>query len=267
MREAYGVPVVDSAKDLPRVVEALGIVPWKRARPLSVDLDEYRETLSEERWLAWNLVEGIRKTTSEEIQARRAELAKFAPKAEVLFLVPPGGDKTGICFRSVGRNWVMVFATMPDPDLASNFLVPIVAEWKHGAEVTVIGPVCGMLENGESPRDCALREFKEETGFELADAVQLAPEGLAVSPRQSTQQYFPFLGTVKEPITRDEVKLDKTEHLKLLFVRLSAWVDFVLSGVARGDDAYATTFLALHKMGLLRIDYSTASGRGIRETI
>lgn len=255
MRTAYGVPVVDSAATLPQAVTELGIVPWERSRPEPMDLDRYRAILDG----------GVGSL----LRMRREEIERFAPKIEVLHLVSPDCAKDGVYFRSVGKNWVTVFATVPDPgpglfdvvkDKWWNQLVPIVAEWKHGAEVIVIGPPCGSLEEGESPRDCAMREFLDETGFELADVEPLVPSGLAVSARQSTQQYLPCFGTVKEPITRGEVKLDKTEHLKLMFVRLVAWVDFVLSGAARDDNAYVTTFLALHKMGLLRVGLKSGSG-------
>jgi len=280
VREAYGVPVVERADDLPRVVAELGIVPWKRVGEPE-DLDEYRHQLANPPVIAvrniWPEEEGAI-TSAKELQrllmVRRAELDRFAPRAQALLLIPPGGGKTGAYFRSVGKNWVAVFATVPDPDPDRapeyreqwfNLLVPIVAEWKHGAEVTVIGPVYGVLEKGESPRDCALREFREETGFELADVMPLTADGLAVSPRQSTQQYFPFLGRVKEPITRGTARLDATEHLKLVFVRLRAWVYFISNGLARDDNAYATTFLALAKMGLLQVGYPP--GRGLTRTV
>ncbi|MBI4098716.1 MAG: NUDIX domain-containing protein [Candidatus Magasanikbacteria bacterium] len=259
MRTVYnGVPVVTSDPEmLPRVIAGLGIVPWTRSMPLPMDLDEYRVEIMSGQNLSWDSVEHYVQTTRER-QMRREEVRRFAPKTEVLFLTPPGGGETGVYFRSVGRNWVSVFATVPDPDCApedrerwQNLLVPIVAEWKHGAEVTVIGPVYGVLEAGESPRDCAFREFREETGFELADVEPLTEAGLAVSPRQSTQQYFPFLGMVKEPVTRGEAHLDKTEHLKLVFVSLWTWFNFLVSGAARDDNAYATTFLAMLKMNVL----------------
>ncbi len=275
MREAYGVPVVESAEELPRVVAELGVVPWRHVLE-PVDLAMYRQQIED------RPIMRVRTASKEEfdrheveakrLAARRRKLERFAPRAEVLYLMPPGGTETDTYCRSVGRNGVTVFTTVPDRDLgveasryARNLLVPVVAEWKHGAEVTVIGPPCGMLEKDESPRDCALREFREETGFELADAVPLTAEGLAVSARQSTQQYFPFLGRVKVPIARGETHLDSTEHLKLVLVRLPAWVDFILSGVARDDNAYAVTFLALHKMGLLQVGYPR--GRGLIGTV
>lgn len=245
------------------MVKELEIVPWVQIRD-HMDLDRYRFQLENPpimrgRTFSTEELSG-REEGDQQNATRLAEVQRFAPKSEAMFFETPSGKPfTG--FRSVGRNWVTVFATVPDPDLASgvevpwwNLLVPIVVEWKHGAEVTVIGPVCGEPKPGESPKDAALREFKEETGFELADVVRLAPEGLAVSARQSTQTYIPLLGTVQEPVTRGEAKLDKTEHLKLVLVRLSAWVDFILSGFARDDNAYATTFLALiNKMRLLQV--------------
>lgn len=255
MRSAYGVPVVDSAALLPRVVEELGIRAWGQTQE-PMDLDRCRALLSEHGPLG-----GLSANPAND--ELRREVERFAPRAEVVFLLRPNGQPFR-GFRSVGHNWVSVFATVPDPspDLSDvvrdkwwNQLVPIIVEWKHGAEVIVIGPPCGTLEGGESPQDRAVREFEEETGFKLARVEQLTPEGLAVSARQTTQMYWPFFGKVQEPVERGKARLDETEDLKLILVRLVAWVDFILSGIARDDNAYATTFLALHKMGLLQVGY------------
>lgn len=272
MRTAYGVPVVERAEDLPRVVQELGIVPWEQVGE-TMDLDVYRDQLLNQpilraRTSSREELEG-REDDARRQAVRQSELERFAPKGEVLFLVPPGGTEVGTYFRSKGKNWVAVFATVPDPNFETsaqaewgNLLVPIVAEWKHGAEVTVIGPVYGMPNKGESLENCARREFEEETGFKLATVEQLTLDGLAVSPRQTTQMYWPFRGTVQEPVERGEARLDETEDLKLILVRLDAWVEFILSGAARDDNAYVTTFLALHKMGLLQV--SLRSGGGLQ---
>lgn len=271
MRMAYGVPVVDSAEELPGVVEELGIRTWVQVEP-PVDLETYRTRVVSTPISLAGLEEDSRQR-----EEQLYELECFAPKIEVVFLRRPNGQPFR-GFRSVGRNWATLFATVPDPDphlVESarnkwwNRLVPIVAESKHGAEKVSIGPPSGVPKRGkdgapdESMADCGRREFEEETGFKLATVEPLAPDGFAVSARQTTQMFWPFFGNVKEPVERGKARLDETEDLRLILVRLNAWVEFVLSGMARDDSANFTTMLALRKMGLLRVGLRSGEGMQI----
>lgn len=56
---------------------------------------------------------------------------------------------------------MLVFTVLP-----GNF-VPVVAEFKHGAEEVVIALPGGKINQDETPEVCAEREFLEETGIRL----------------------------------------------------------------------------------------------------
>lgn len=240
MREAYGVPVVGSVEEFPAVLEHLGIRPWRQVRE-PMDLEIYR--------------------TGELTTEVRKEVERFAPRGEAMFLETPDGKPfTG--FRSVGKDWACVFALVPDPGNRNahirEWLVPVVVEWKHGAGIIAITPPCGVPKKGESLVDCGRREFLEETGFELDGEVKfLMPAPLAVSGRQTTQQYQPCLGSVKEPVAREPSKLDANEYLKLILVPLPVWLKAIEAGLVRESSAISTTYLALRKLGLLQFTYSS----------
>jgi 8-oxo-dGTP pyrophosphatase MutT (NUDIX family) len=178
---------------------------------------------------------------------------RFAPKDEVVFLEQPNGKPfTG--FRNVGKNWATVFAVLPGD------LIPIVGEFKHGAEVISLVPPSGVLSKAEMEISsvlermmaCGKREFQEETGMKLKRVTPLSSEhGLPVSTRQSTQRCYPLLGEIELPVRPGPSKLDQTEHLKMVLIPLGEWMVLLNSGKVYEDCAVSTTYLALGKLGRL----------------
>lgn len=227
----WGFPIV-TAENIYQVLAELGIKPWPRIEP-PISLEEY---------LKRDLTE-----------VQRSEL-RFAPKAEVVFLQKPnGGSYTG--FRSVGKNWSTVFTLLPGN------LVPVVGEFKHGAERIVLATpsgVPGKAEAGitdivEKMKACAKREFQEETGIPLEEiALLCGPDGLPASTRQSTERIYPFLGKVEEGFTLGKSKLDENEFLKLVLVPLEEWMKLIEEGKIELG-IISATHLALLELGWLKI--------------
>lgn len=230
MKSKYGFPIVN-AKNIFQVLKNYGIKKWLHVQP-PMDLDDY---------LASNL-------TKEQLE----EVRRFAPKREVVFLQnTKGGTFRG--FRSVAKNWVTVFCLLPDD------LVILTAEFKHGSEVICIVPPCGVPERKESDlvdpmTACAKREFLEETGIELEEVIPLSnTEGNSVSPRQTTQRYFPYLGIPKMPMVWKEQRLDHNEFLKVILIPLKDWLTLIKNNMIIDECATTVTFRALQYLGRLEI--------------
>lgn len=230
MKTKYGFLIVN-ASNVFKVVADLGIKKWPPIKP-SMDLKDY---------VAGDLT-----------LEQREEVERFAPKGEVVFLENPKG-KIFRGFRSVAKNWVTVFSLLEDD------LVVLTAEFKHGAEVICLVPpsgVPGRKDFGfEDPMmECARREFWEETGIELEELILLSSsEGNAVSPRQTTQRYFPYLGIPKMPISQTKQKLDRNEFLQVLLIPLKEWLDLIRENKVVDECAITCTFRALQHLGRLEI--------------
>lgn len=230
MKSKYGFPIVN-ADNIFEVVNKLGIKKWPRVEP-PMDLEEY-------------LSRDLSKKEREEVEL-------FAPKAEVVLLRKPNGEIFP-GFRSVNKDWVTVFTILPDD------LIPITAEFKHGTEIICLVPPSGVpgrkdFESKDPMKECAKREFLEETGIELDEVILLShPEGNSVSPRQSTQCYFPFLGMPKIPILQQEPKFDRSEYLKIVLVPLKEWVKLIEEKLIKDECANTVTLRALQHLGRLEI--------------
>lgn len=232
----HGFPVVN-AENIFEVVSKLGINPWKK-KEQTIPLSDY-----------------LKRDFSED---QRKDL-RFAPQSEVMFLETSQGDSY-TAFRSVGRDWTTVFSLLP------GYLVPLVAEYKHGAEVISIVPPSGVPTKEELAQlnryqinvimaQCAEREYEEETGIRLKTLVPLGPDkGLPISSRQSTQRYFPFLGYPEEPIKVGSSKLDDNENLAVILMPISELLRYITREDVTEECLISMTFLALTQLSLIRLD-------------
>jgi len=235
MTTHYGLLVV-TADTIFAELEQRGIRAWLQRRP-PLDLAKY--------------------ATGDLTDAQQNELERFAPQAQATFLTTPQGEHyTG--FRTVGKNWATVFSLIPNPSEQNDPLVPIVGEWKHGAEVMTLSPPAGVPGKEDARflrpmEQCAQREFEEETGLTLLNLTALSDCGIPVSGRQSTPLFFPFLGKVKEPIQPKQYKLDGTEHLQPMLIPLSEWLQLIELGKVLEASAIVVTYMALRRLGWLRL--------------
>jgi len=235
MMEKYGLPLV-SQGNLFDLLQDSGIRPWEQTQP-PMDLQEYER--------------GDR--TPEE----RDELSRFAPKGQVVFLRnPKGGVFRG--FRSTLRDWASTFALTPEG------LLPVVAEYKHGAHVVSIGLPSGVPARSEMelPNPMALvarREFEEETGLILESVEGLGHRyGVVVSSRNNTQKFFAFLGHLQDPVATKPTRHDTTEVLRTLLVPIEEWLSLlegkeIPEGYFIEVSARDATYLALRRLDKLKL--------------
>lgn len=222
MDTRYGFPLVNAGNVLD-VLEELGVKPWPRVGQ-AVPLEDYlRQPLTPH---------------------QHREL-RFLPRMEaVTFLNPKEEPFTG--FRARWPDGTMVFALLPGD------LVPIAAEFRHGAEMVMLTLPGGKVKDGETPRVSAKREYEEETGIVMEDIVALNQAGMFVSSRQLTEREYPFLGIPLLPLAAGSPKLDDGEFLKVVVIPLSDWIGLIEQGreFVGPPDALAT-FLALRTLGRL----------------
>jgi ADP-ribose pyrophosphatase len=80
-------------------------------------------------------------------------------------------------------NWVNVIPLTPDEQ------VVLVEQWRHGTRSVHMETPGGLMDNRESPEQCARRELLEETGYEAGEMVRLG----TVHPNpaiQTNQQHY-----------------------------------------------------------------------------
>ncbi|WP_160173206.1 NUDIX hydrolase [Microbacterium sp. CH12i] len=63
--------------------------------------------------------------------------------------------------------WISVLALNTDGEAI------VVQEYRHGAGVVALGTIGGAVETNETPRDAALRELREETGYQAGEIIDL----------------------------------------------------------------------------------------------
>lgn len=231
MNQRYGIPLVNK-DNIFEILQNLGIKPWPRlSNPQP--LESYASAHPE----------------------KQQEIERFGPKAEAVSFLQPDG-KSYTAYRSFDRDWATVFVLLPGD------LVPIVAEWKQGAEELTLCTPAGII----SKKDhgdllvAGKREFEEETGIGLKKIQPLSKDlrGIPISCRKQSTRFLPCLGEIDETLLTEnfrpgKTKLDETEFLKLVLVPLSDWIELAATGQCNEDSAISTTFLALKKIGRLHL--------------
>ncbi|WP_217184265.1 NUDIX hydrolase [Streptomyces sp. AC495_CC817] len=64
-------------------------------------------------------------------------------------------------------DWISVLA------LDDEGAAVVVEEYRHGAGIVALGTVGGAVDDGETPREAATRELREETGYAAAEMIDL----------------------------------------------------------------------------------------------
>jgi|SRR3989344_5295913 len=225
METKYGFPVVNS-ENIFSVLEKSGIKRWPKIRG-PIPLNIYKH---------WNLNE-----------QRKKEIRLFAPRVEVeIFRDPTGNSFTG--FRSA---WLYGAGTHVFTVLPGN-LIPIAAEFRHGADVVSLILPGGVFDGKDANLEaCAKREFEEETGILLKAVIPLETmdtTGIPVSARQTNQRCHGFLGILPEELIITEQRLEPKEFLKIVLIPLTDWINLIMEGKVKEGSAIISTFQALYRL-------------------
>lgn len=119
--------------------------------------------------------------------------------------------------------------------------VVLVRQYKHGASREVLELPAGGIEPGEAPRDCAIRELAEETGY-AGDEPEFVRTFLA-DPTNSNGEFHVFLIRNAEP--RGATNFDTTEDITVELAALADVRDMIADGRINAGSQVASAFAAL----------------------
>jgi ADP-ribose pyrophosphatase len=119
--------------------------------------------------------------------------------------------------------------------------VVLVRQYRYGSDSIHVELPAGMLLDGEEPRECALRELAEETGYE-AERCDLVAEFFPEAVRSAARAYvFAASGAVK----RREQQLDATEHLEVELATLRGFRAMLRDGIIDTGPSIAAGYRVL----------------------
>ena len=114
--------------------------------------------------------------------------------------------------------WVNVVALTPDGEIV------LVRQYRHGVQQILLELPAGVVDPNDTPASAALRELREETGFE-AEELHLTGS-MDANPATQTNRSWSFLATgVKRT---GEQRLDDTEDIEVELQPFVAFADRVL---------------------------------------
>lgn len=126
-------------------------------------------------------------------------------------------------FKPVGLNckdWVMIIAK-------DNIVDPVcvfVKQTRWGCEHSTIEFPCGTVDLNESPVEAAVREFREETGIEVAQSSLKEVASFNPNPAyfNNKMHIFEFVdkGLLSKFLNKKKQKLDKTEDCEVFVDRI-----------------------------------------------
>lgn len=142
------------------------------------------------------------------------------------------------------RDWVNVVAVTAERE------VVLVRQWRHGTEHETLEIPGGLIDAGEDPREAAIRELREETGY-----TGTTVSGLGVvepNPAILDNRCFTFL--VEDCRRTDAMALDDGEDIEVETLPL----DEIPHAIGRGDIEHSLVvcgfwWLALKRPDLLKL--------------
>jgi ADP-ribose diphosphatase len=123
-------------------------------------------------------------------------------------------------YRIQSTSWTQIVPITKDGQ------VVLVRQYRHGAGRLTLEIPGGLVDAGEDPREAAMRECLEETGYRARDAVPLGV--VSPNPALFANRLYGYLATDVE--LEGEIKNEGTEQTEVLLVPVRDIADMILSG-------------------------------------
>ena len=156
------------------------------------------------------------------IESRRVYTGKVISLDVDTIRFPDGSIGELEMFRHPGASAVVPFLSDPrgdDPQLL------LIRQYRYAAENYLLEIPAGRLNPGEDPRDCAVRELKEETGCSAQEVDYLI--AMYTTPGFTDEKIHLFMAT---GLVAGEPKRESDEFLELEPMLLSRALEMVESG-------------------------------------
>ncbi|HEX3464104.1 MAG TPA: NUDIX hydrolase [Candidatus Elarobacter sp.] len=151
----------------------------------------------------------------------------------------PNGAVVDDYFVRESRGFCVVFALTPDEN------VLLVRQYKHGAREIVTELPAGMIDDGETPEACAVRELAEETGYTGA-----APRHIRTflsDPTNATGRFYLYV--VRDAVRTREPVFDVTEEIEVELAPVDEVRAMALDGRIAAGSQVAAVLVALAHLG------------------
>ena len=123
-------------------------------------------------------------------------------------------------YRLQGPDWVNIIAFTEEGELL------VVEQFRHGIDAPTLEIPGGSCDEGEIPIVSAMRELREETGFESPEWIELGH--CAPNPATLGNRCHTFLALKCEPVSG--LALDPSEELRLWAYGWAEWEGLLRSG-------------------------------------
>jgi 8-oxo-dGTP pyrophosphatase MutT (NUDIX family) len=117
-------------------------------------------------------------------------------------------------------NWVNIIPLTPDEQ------VVMVEQWRHGTRSVQLETPGGLMDDGETPEQCARRELLEETGYDADSIVRLG----VVDPNPAIQSNLQYYILAKDCRKVAGPKLDSAEDITVKLVPLATIPEMIETG-------------------------------------
>ena len=135
-------------------------------------------------------------------------------------------------------------ARLPDGRFA------FVRQYRKAVDLEMLEIVAGVLEEGESPDECAAREIREETGHDPVNLVKLG----AVYPTPGYNDEELHLYFAELSATRGATAPDDDEHVELVYLERDRVEQMMANGEIHDAKTLAAFLLYEKKCGSLKLE-------------